>query len=203
MVASLVETLDATGALENTYIVFTSDNGYHLGEHRLPLGKQSLHDESLRVPRSCEARECHPAQTRMPSPSTSTLRHLCRVGRCLARGLCRRPLACSAPGGETPDHWRQGFLVEHYNRTVPRDWGALGLVTMEEGLDNADNQDELEEGDELVGIAPVDAPPYLALRTVKYLYVQYANGERELLQHADRPVSAPEPRRHRRPGTAR
>ena len=51
---------------------------------------------------------------------------------------------------------------------------------MEEGLDNADNQDELEEGDELVGIAPVDAPPYLALRTVKYLYVQYANGEREL-----------------------
>ena len=49
MVASLVETLDATGALENTYIVFTSDNGYHLGEHRLPLGKQSPY-ESLRVP---------------------------------------------------------------------------------------------------------------------------------------------------------
>jgi N-acetylglucosamine-6-sulfatase len=53
-------------------------------------------------------------------------------------------------------------------------------VTMDEGLDNADNQDELEEGDEMVGIAPIDSPPYLALRTERYLYVEYANGEREL-----------------------
>jgi arylsulfatase A-like enzyme len=27
-----------------------SDNGYHLGEHGIPVGKQSPYDESLRVP---------------------------------------------------------------------------------------------------------------------------------------------------------
>src|SRR3712207_7784323 len=32
--SSLVEELEATGELDNTYIIFTSDNGYLLGEHR-------------------------------------------------------------------------------------------------------------------------------------------------------------------------
>jgi arylsulfatase A-like enzyme len=32
----------------------------------------------------------------------------------------------------------------------------------------------------VTGVTPVDSPPYLALRTERYLYVEYANGEREL-----------------------
>ena len=39
---------------------------------------------------------------------------------------------------------------------------------------------ELEEGDTIAGVSPVDSPPYLALRTEQYLYVEYASGEREL-----------------------
>jgi len=39
---------------------------------------------------------------------------------------------------------------------------------------------EREEGDTVTDVAPIDAPPYLALRTDRYLYVEYANGEREL-----------------------
>src|SRR5207248_3112430 len=35
-VAALVNELKADGQLANTYFVFTSDNGFHLGEHRLP-----------------------------------------------------------------------------------------------------------------------------------------------------------------------
>ena len=47
---------------------------------------------------------------------------------------------------------------------------------------NPDDQEapETEEGDTITGVAPIDAPPYLALRTEQYLYVEYANGEREL-----------------------
>jgi len=48
-VGSLVETLDEEGVLDNTYIVFSSDNGYSLGEHRF-VGKDVLTDEALQIP---------------------------------------------------------------------------------------------------------------------------------------------------------
>lgn len=50
MVTSLVEELEAAGELENTYIFFTSDNGWQGGEHRIPLEKSFPYEESARVP---------------------------------------------------------------------------------------------------------------------------------------------------------
>ena len=50
MVGSLVEELEAAGELNNTYIVFTSDNGWLAGEHRLKEGKDRAYEESARVP---------------------------------------------------------------------------------------------------------------------------------------------------------
>ena len=38
------------GVLANTYIVFTSDNGWHHGEHRIRSGKGRPYEESVRVP---------------------------------------------------------------------------------------------------------------------------------------------------------
>jgi N-acetylglucosamine-6-sulfatase len=48
-VASITNELERSDRLKNTYIVFTSDNGYAFGEHRL-IGKGDLYEASVRVP---------------------------------------------------------------------------------------------------------------------------------------------------------
>jgi N-acetylglucosamine-6-sulfatase len=50
MVGSLVDELEASGELDNTFIFFTSDNGFEQGEHRLQKGKNQAYEESSRVP---------------------------------------------------------------------------------------------------------------------------------------------------------
>lgn len=49
-VGDLVRTLRRTDQLENTMIVFLSDNGWLQGEHRIPGDKFLPYEESLRVP---------------------------------------------------------------------------------------------------------------------------------------------------------
>jgi N-acetylglucosamine-6-sulfatase len=49
-VAQIVNQLNAIGELGNTYIIFTSDNGFFHGEHRVPQGKVLLYEPSIRVP---------------------------------------------------------------------------------------------------------------------------------------------------------
>ena len=49
MVEGVVNALAETGRLENTYIFFTSDNGFLLGEHGL-VGKGAPYEEAIRVP---------------------------------------------------------------------------------------------------------------------------------------------------------
>jgi N-acetylglucosamine-6-sulfatase len=50
LIADVEAQLAASGQLRRTYIVFSSDNGYHLGQHRLPRGKQTAFDTDIRVP---------------------------------------------------------------------------------------------------------------------------------------------------------
>jgi arylsulfatase A-like enzyme len=49
MVIAIIDELRRAGRAGNTYIVFTSDNGFSFGEHRL-IGKGHLYEESIRVP---------------------------------------------------------------------------------------------------------------------------------------------------------
>jgi N-acetylglucosamine-6-sulfatase len=49
-VGRMVKTLRRTGQLSNTVIVFTSDNGWLNGEHRIPGDKFLPYEESIRVP---------------------------------------------------------------------------------------------------------------------------------------------------------
>ena len=49
-VVSIIETLRATGELDNTLVIFTSDNGFFHGEHRIRNGKVLLYEESIHLP---------------------------------------------------------------------------------------------------------------------------------------------------------
>jgi iduronate 2-sulfatase len=48
-VGRVLDALEKSGQAANTVVIFTSDHGYHLGEHDF-WAKVSLHDESARVP---------------------------------------------------------------------------------------------------------------------------------------------------------
>jgi arylsulfatase A-like enzyme len=50
LVEAVLNKLQNVGALDNTYVVFTSDNGYHHGEHRIIFSKGKPYEESIRMP---------------------------------------------------------------------------------------------------------------------------------------------------------
>ncbi|KAK8077180.1 arylsulfatase precursor [Apiospora saccharicola] len=52
LVDSIVKRLEAGPAdvLANTYLIYTSDNGFHVGQHRLPPGKTCSIEEDINVP---------------------------------------------------------------------------------------------------------------------------------------------------------
>ena len=50
MIGELQAAVAAIGAQNNTYLVFSSDNGYHMGEHRLMPGKMTAFDTDIHVP---------------------------------------------------------------------------------------------------------------------------------------------------------
>ncbi|KAI1810243.1 alkaline-phosphatase-like protein [Poronia punctata] len=50
LIEGVVDRLEELGILDNTYIIYTSDNGYHIGQHRLPPGKTCSIEEDINVP---------------------------------------------------------------------------------------------------------------------------------------------------------
>jgi arylsulfatase A-like enzyme len=49
-VAEIVKALEAIGEMNRTYIIFTADNGFFHGEHRVQTGKVLLYEPSVRIP---------------------------------------------------------------------------------------------------------------------------------------------------------
>ncbi len=49
-ILAIVDELEAQGRLDNTYLMFTSDNGQMHGQHRFESGKYLVYEPSIRVP---------------------------------------------------------------------------------------------------------------------------------------------------------
>ena len=50
MIERLVTLLDSKGVLEDTYIFFTTDNGFHASQHRMHPGKECGYDTDIHIP---------------------------------------------------------------------------------------------------------------------------------------------------------
>lgn len=50
IVDSVVRRLEALDILDNTYIIYTTDNGYHIGQHRMAPAKQCSFEEDINIP---------------------------------------------------------------------------------------------------------------------------------------------------------
>ena len=161
LVASLVSTLRRTGALANTYFVFSSDNGLHMGEHDMMPGKLTAFDTDARVPLIVVgprvAAGSHVSAFAQNIDLRSTFDAL--AGTEPNEGVDGRsltPFLFKAKGTSASLGWRQGALIEH-----------MGPVQ-----DLADEPDFQEPNSG-------NPPSYVALRTTAALYVQYKNGEHE------------------------
>jgi hypothetical protein len=52
LVDGLVSRIEDHGILDNTYIIYSSDNGFHIGQHRLQPGKSCGYEEDINIPLS-------------------------------------------------------------------------------------------------------------------------------------------------------
>jgi arylsulfatase A-like enzyme len=152
LVQNVVSSLQATGELKNTVLMFTSDNGFFHGEHRVPNGKVRVYEPSIRVP-------------------------LLIRGPGLPKGVHRRQPVGNVDLAPT--------ILDFANARPGRKEDGMSLVSIMQNkrdfpgrgldLETYDNADPTEGADP-------DAPPvnYLGVRTDRYMYATYGNGEQEL-----------------------
>lgn len=115
----LVATLEESGQLDNTVIVFTGDHGYFYGEHGLDQERRLAYEETARIPliirypRAARAGST-PAQLVQTIDFASTLLALAGVSDTVPRqGLSLVPVL----RGSAAD-WRSAVFLEYYTDAV-------------------------------------------------------------------------------------
>jgi N-acetylglucosamine-6-sulfatase len=113
LVAEVLGTLAATGQLANTYVLFATDNGYMMGEHRIDA-KGAPYEEATRTP--FVVRGPGVAQGANSSALVGLIDlppTLCQLAGASTDGFDGRSLV-PLLGGGVPDTWRKHLFVEHY-----------------------------------------------------------------------------------------
>ena len=185
MIESLVNTLKQTGQLDNTYIFFTSDNGFHLGNHRQQTGKVAPYEEEIRVT----------LIVRGPGvPAGKSLDYLsgnidlaptwAELGGASVPNFVDGRSLVSLWSNNPPREWRQCFLIENGLITPQIQTRAARQVpnTPPELLEPPDADDEDAETDATPTgqRVPLGVPVYRGIRMNEYSYVEYVTGEKEL-----------------------
>ncbi|RAY14326.1 hypothetical protein DPM19_15255 [Actinomadura craniellae] len=180
LIGKLIDRLESTDKLADTYVIFASDNGYHLGQHRLGPGKDTPYEEDVRVPFIVRGPGVPAGKTVAGiagnvdiAPTLAVLAGVSPPGYVDGRSLV--PLL----RGSVPADWRGAYLLEH--GPAPKDAGG----------NQADRTLEAPEPYR-PGWGPktrtsLYLPPYQAIRTATHLYVEYATGERELYDTVNDP----------------
>ena len=175
MIGDLQAAVAAIGEADNTYFVFSSDNGYHMGEHRLLPGKQTAYDTDIRVPLIVTGPGVPAGVT---SDEIAQNIDLCPTfaelgGAVLGSSVDGRSLV-PLLRGQKLDDWRTVALVEHHGRMKwdPGDPDAMDLV--DQSPYDAPNAWPSQRG-----LRHGNAPSYEAIRARTWVYVEYVTGEKE------------------------
>jgi arylsulfatase A-like enzyme len=130
-VAGVIDQLRQSGELDNTYIIFTSDNGFHLGQHRMPSGKQTAYETDIHLPLLIRgpgiAAGAHVAAITGNidlAPTMAALGGATMTDNPDGRSLT--PFLNSKPGSDgaiaAPADWRLAYLLEHWTASsAPQD----------------------------------------------------------------------------------
>jgi arylsulfatase A-like enzyme len=128
-VGRLLDYLDETGLAENTVVVYTSDQGFYLGDHGW-FDKRFMYEESLRMPLLVR----YPREVRPGSVNHDIVLNLDFAEMFLdyagvgipddMQGRSLRPVLA----GETPDDWRRSMYYHYYEypavHSVKRHYGV-------------------------------------------------------------------------------
>jgi arylsulfatase A-like enzyme len=121
-VGEILKALQETNQLDNTIIVFASDNGYFYGEHGLSVERRLAYEESIRMPLLVRYPQLIRAGTVRDELALNidvapTLLELAGVSSSItAEGRSLAPLLKNS-GGD----WRRSFLIEYYSdKVMPR-----------------------------------------------------------------------------------
>jgi N-acetylglucosamine-6-sulfatase len=186
MIGDLFDSLRESGELEDTYVFFTSDNGFHLGQHRLGAGKWTAYEEDIRVPLVVRGPGV-PEGEKLPhtvlnNDLAPTFADLGGVDP--PKFVDGRSLAPLLDGTPTPEEdWRQRFLVEAVAErdSVPRppfvnESQVRPLITG----DPLPNDWRKTSAGRAESSEEWGRPWLKALRTEDHLFVEYKTGEHEL-----------------------
>ncbi len=159
-VAGIVRELRAQGELSNTYLLFTSDNGYMQGEHAVPSGKMLPYDPSSTVPLMIRGPGIRGRRmSTEPVSNVDLAPTILQIAGASARGgapIDGRSLLKFARKPKL----RSGRLVLH-------ETGGLRATSLQP-----------EEGGGPIPLRTTRT--YRAVRNDRWLYVIYRSGEREL-----------------------